>query len=420
MADPRWTGAALAVAQVETITVGGTVEAGDLFDVVVNTKIARTSATTTSTSTTAADIDTTLDGLDEDLYPEFTEFTSDDSGSTVVLTGTEEGRSFTVTVATYESNGGAADAQTIGTSTTTAASGPHHWDSASNWNTAAAPADADNIYIDNTDAAILYGLDQSAIEPTLLFIAQSFTGTIGLPKVNEDGGYPEYRSDYLTIGPTTCIIGRGPGSGSGRIKINFGTDQTDCTVENSGSRLESDLEAVLLKGTHVSNVLTVRGNASVGVAVFGGETAVLATLTVSEQASVRLGVGVTLTTINVYGGTLQVNSAIGGTITILGGTVAINGTATVAQLTIRGGTVNYNSTGTISGNTVLSGDSVLDFSGGTGAVTVSNPIELQGPNCRINDPFKRVASLVVDFNEGADVGQVTWGVNVRLSRTAPS
>jgi hypothetical protein len=90
----------------------------------------------------------------------------------------------------------------------------------------------------------------------------------------------------------------------------------------------------------------------------------------------------------------------------------------VDQLTIRGGYVAYNTTGTLGGNTILSGQGVLDFSGDSIAKTVTNPIEMYGPESQILDPHGAISSLVVDFDEIATATQVQWGLNYRLTRAA--
>ena len=100
------------------------------------------------------------------------------------------------------------------------------------------------------------------------------------------------------------------------------------------------------------------------------------------------------------------------------GTVTINGPATIGQLTLRGGRCIINGVVTVSGNTVLSKNASLDFSQGVGTVTITNPVELYGESCTLDDTDKRVASLVVDFNQGSASGQVTWGNNARLTRAA--
>lgn len=433
MATPRWRSGAAPVAQVNTYAFGGTWEADDLIRVIAGAKQTDLTAGSTTTATVVSNTDTNLDALSATTYPEIKSTESGVTASsvttTLTLTANTAGVPFTISLTPLEAGGGAADAQTIegaGTATTgtvaTANAGPAVWGTARNWDTAAAPVAGDTVYIDNSSDDILYDLSQAGATLTALHIPMSYTGHIGLTKINQLGTeYPEYRTDYLTVDVTTVHIGfpDGNGAGSGRILLNTGTVQTAVNVYNTGSP-EANVPAFIWKGTHASNTFVAKGNASVGVGIFGAEAATIATLTVDDNANVLLGLTVTLTTINVNDGTLEINSNVAGTITVLGGTVNINRTATVAQLTIRGGVVNYSSTGTLSGNTIVGGDGVLNFNGGTGAVTVSNAIDLYGPNARIIDTEKRVASLIVDYNEGANEGQVDWGVNVRLTRGTPA
>jgi hypothetical protein len=428
MADVRWEGGAAAVAQVNTFAFGGTWETDDLVRVIVGNKqkdFTGGSATTATVVTTVADA---IAALDADAFPELISdesgVTASDATTTLTLTANEPGVPFTISLTPLEANGGGADAQTIegaGTVTTgtaaTANSGPNVWGTAANWSGGAVPADTDSVYIDGgaTDS-ILWDLDKSDIEPTFMGIALAYTGEIGLPKMNDLGtAYPEYRSDYLTIGPATLHVGYGPGQGSGRIKINHGTDQGAVIVDGTGSPAEPDLEAFLWKGTNAANTMTVRGNSSVGVAVFGSETATLATLTVDDSARVRCGAGVTLGTIVVRGGELEINSAVGTSLTVYAGTVTINGTGAVAQLTILGGRVIYNTSGTLGGATLVQGDGVLDFSGDPRTKTVTNPIDVYRADA-VNDPDKVVSSLVLDFNGAAPFAGL--GTNIRLTRAA--
>lgn len=433
MPDVRWVSGAAPVAEVRTYAFAGTWEADDLIRVIAGNKKKDFTAGSTVTNTVVSTLDTAIDALSATTYPEITSAESGVTASvavagTLTLTAREPGVPFVISLTPLEANGGAADAQTIegagtvtnGTTATTNA-GPAVFGTIYNWSGDALPVDADNVFFDNSDADLLYDLDQSALEPAAIYISMTYTGLIGLPKTNDLGeSYPEYRSDYFTIGPVILDIGRGTGQGSGRIKINSGSDPCAVTAHNTGRRDEPDVPAFLWKGTEATSTFTARGNADCGIAFFGGETAVVATLTVDGNASVVCGLGVTLTTINVNAGTLVVNSNIAGTITTRGGETTINGTATVAQMTCRGGRVIVNSSGTWAGNTILAGDGVLDFSDAPAAITITNPIELYGPNCRIIDPNKRIVGLVVDFNEGASEGQVVWGSHVRLSRGTPA
>jgi len=433
MADRRWESGAAAVAQVNTYVFANTWEADDVVRLIAGNKKKDFTTGSATIATFLATLDPAIDALDDADYPEIT---GDESGvtatsnaTTLTLTANEPGVPFTISLTPLESDLTASGAGTIegGTTATTgtvatANAGPNVFGTVYNWSGDTVPVDGDTVYLENTDASILYDLDQSAIEPAALYVFMSYTGFVGLPKLNQLGTeYPEYRADYLTIGPAILDVGRGEGTGSGRLKFDSGTDTCAVTVHNTGSPEEPGIPALLWKGTHASNTFTARGNASCGIAFFGGESATVATLSVGGSAEVVCGIGCTLTTVNVDGqARLTLNSNVGGTLTQRGGEVTVNGSATAAQLTLRGGRLVYNSTGTISGNTVLSGDAVLDFSQGVGAVTVSNPIELYGPNCRIIDPNKRVVSLVVDFNESAGQDQVEWGSHVRLTRATPA
>ena len=436
MANVRWVSGAAKVAQVNTYAFGGTWEADDLIRVIAGNKKKDLTAGSATTNTVVTNTDTNIDALDPDDYPEIKSTESGVTASvavagTLTLTANEAGVPFTISLTPLEANGGAADLQTIGgagTVTTgtvaTANAGPNVYGTIYNWSGDAVPADADAVFFEHVsdpEMGVLYDLDQSSIEPAAIYVMMTFEAPIGLPKINNLGTeYPEYRSDYLTIGPVILDVGRGEGNGYGRWKFNSGADPCAVTVHNTAQPEEAGIPAFLWKGTDATNTFTAKGDASCGIAFYGDETATVATLNVGGNASVVCGIGCTLTTINVDSGSLTVQSNIAGTITVRGGEVTIWGTATVAQMTVRGGTVVVNSTGTWSGNTILAGDGVLDFSQGIGAITITNPIELYGPNCRIIDPNKRIASLVVDLNEGADAGQIEWGINVRLTRGAPA
>lgn len=426
MATPRWTPRALPVAQVDSITIANTWTAADTLTVTINQRsLVLTVGATVTTASIAQAVVEMINGEDAtgnatrnqtgDNVPEFAEVEASlFSASVVHVTGRTAGVPFTMTVTE----------STVGTGTATraavtAATGPNHYDNAANWSGGALPADGDSVYVDNSDVSILYGLLASDIEPAAVYIALSFTGDIGLPEINEGGQYQEYRPQYLLWGPAVLQVGAGPGSGSGRIKIDSGTDQCALTVIDTGAPTDEALPALIWKGTHASNSLVMRAG-SAGVAVFGGETAALATFRV-DGGSLRLGAGTTLSgALVVNDGDVEINSLVDTSLTVLGGTVAIDGTGNVDQLTIRGGTVVYNTTGTLGGNTLLSGAAVLDFERDPSAKTVTNAIDLYGPDCFVFDQDKVVATLVVDLNEGATASQVRWGSNVRLTRGTPA
>lgn len=436
MATKRWRGDAPAVAQVTTVTVGGTIEIGDKFKLTINGKTLSVSATTTVAATTATEIVTAWNLLTaEDGYAEFAEITADDNGADVVLTADTKGKPFTVTATTTESNDGAADAQTFSAAATTANSGPNVVSVAANWEGAVAPVDGDDVVFDTGSVDVLYDLDQAAVTPASITVSPGYTGNIGLPEINADdssGTYFEYRPKYLKMGAAadaqTVTVTINRTNGSGRIKIDQATAQAIWNVNSTEQSAEDGIPTVLLKGTHASNALNV-AKGSVGAAFFAGETATLVTVNVGYKESVQsdsavvLGSGVTLTapTIKQTGGTLEANSAITGAsvVVIDDGVMTLNGTGGIAAgLTIRGGTLIYNSTGTLGGNPEVSGTGHLDFSQDMRTKTVTNAVEVFGSQAKVSDPHKVVTTLVLDLNETGNNENISIGKDFKLTRGA--
>lgn len=378
MATMRWKGAAQAVAQVTTVQVTA-YDAATTYSLSVNGKTVSTIAAG-SANLTAAALATAWNSSTE---PELAEVTASSSTDTVTLTGDTAGVPFTATSADTGGTG------TIGSpSTTTAATGPNHWDNADNWTGGSVPANSDSVYIEQSSVSIKYGLAQSSVTLTLLSITSSFTGDLGLPAVNQSGSsnYQEYRATYLAIGATTLNIGDGPGQGSGRLKIDLGSVQSTVNIRNTSSGSETNLEAVQLKGTHASNVVNVT-KGSVAIAGYGGDVSTVATLTVGFVSSpttdsrVRCGAGVTLTTLQMSGGEVELNSGLT-TVTMTTGTLTVN-SGSITTLTADGGTVYYAGTGTIA--TANLSEATLDFSRDMRGRTVTNANLYRGAGWL--DPF---------------------------------
>lgn len=395
MATVRWVGKAQKTAQVNTITP--VAAAGATYKVTINQK------DVTYTASGSPTVQEIVEGLQAALAaseePEFQEITWSEDDTKVIATAVTAGTPFTQTSST--SGGGS-----LTTATVTANSSPHDAANVLNWDTGALPADGDDVYIDGTDVSLLWGLSALAgVTLASLTVGGSFTGTIGLPEINEEGAssYREYRPTYLSVGATTVSIGRTEGQGSGRIKINFGAVAFAATVGSSAPALDADLPAVILKGSNVANVLNLAGG-SVGMAVFGGDTGALATLRVTSDtgASFVGGAGLTLTTLEMSGGTVTLGAGVttvkkfGGTLTILDGNVT--------TLNESGGITYYLGTGTITtANIDQDGElnfhldprprtvATVNFYSGSawrdrkGTVTVTNPMRFN--NCV---PFSEV------------------------------
>ena len=387
MATRTWLGRAKAVAHILTATPGGTIGT-ETFTLTINGK------SITYTAIGGDTVALVVDGLlaawqvADDVDTEFAEATVVDSTTLLTITGVVAGNPLTVT-------GSATGSATLVVATDTAATGPNHWDDLNNWSGGAVPVNSDDVFID-VPVPILYGLDQSAVTLDSLTVSAQFANlaTIGLPAVNASG-YTEYRDQYLQIGATACTLGVGQGQGSQRIKIDFGAVQTACEVVSTGFAADGVIPAVLLLGSHASNTLDVRAG-SVGVAVYGGETATVLTIKAAAAANVQIGEGVTLTNLT-GGGIVRCDAAIT-TATQSGGEWFLGGQVTTIAQTA--GQMHYTSAATITTATIAG---VLDVSGDPSALTITTCNLNRGG--RIVDPQRRVV-YTNGIARGADVGLV--------------
>lgn len=399
MATVRWTGNALAVAQVTTITISGTWATSDEAVITINGKdITLTVGTDTTTTQVALGLqemftgttqtgtgDHTFSVLDAQTIPEFREITATVSTNVITLTGDTAGKPFTVTTSETTAS---TDGEVGTPSTTTAATGPNHVDNADNWSTGSVPVDDDDIWFDSGSIPVKYALDQNAVTPASINVTMGYTGTIGLPETNTDtSGYPyrEYRDTYLKYGnsgdaSTIAVnIGQGPGQGSGRIKIDNNTSQSVVNVQATGQQAESGIPSFLWKGTHASNVFNVT-KGDCGIAFFADDSATVATLRVGYQtnqlgdSSVECGGSTTLTTLDVTGGSLTTRSNVT-TAGVNGGSL-IHTDGTLGTLSLDAGECVYRSDGTLTTANVGSGGT-LDFRQDMRARTVTN--------CQLND-----------------------------------
>lgn len=434
MATVRWRGDAPTQAQVQSYVIDGTWESGDLIICTIGAKSFTYTTTSTNTTTIAAGLAAAWNALSGTTYPEFAELTASNTTNTFKLTADTAGKPMgTITLSTTESNGGAADGQTIDATnpstgtTSTANKGPNDWNSPMNWSGGVVPVDADDIVIEDSDVDILYGLDQSSIQPTSLTIKHSYTGKIGLPYMNEDsstGSYVEYRERYLHIEAVAVNIGQGSGTGSPRINLNDGNDEVTLNIYNTAPPEEGRDYTIQWKGTHANNDVNIL-KGSIGIAIEAGETATIENFKIGYvedqdgDVTFEMGSGGTLTNLLMNGGKGLVRC---GTTTIIqnAGDLTLEGAGAHASLKVRGGECHYNSTGTLGGNPSVSGDGVIDFDRDPRGKTVTNPIERYGSQSRIKDNFQVVASLVIDNNETEDMSGLEIGTNKRITRGTPA
>lgn len=421
MATVRFLGTAPAISQVTDFVLSGTWDAADTITFTIGT-VSVTMTTGSATITTILDnMVSTWNGLSSSAYPQFAEMTASEDGATkFTLTADTAGKPFTVTISTNSALGKIDGAASSSGTNSTSNSGPNDWNVGANWSGGSKPANTDDVVIEDTDIPIKYNLDQSSVSPTSLTI-KNYRAADGIGLANHNGNYYEYRDTFLKF--AGCATINIEDSTTGRIRLDVGGTVT-CNVKGTGAGIEDGVPAVLLKGFGASSVLNLtRG--SVGVAQFAGETATIATCRVSHEgnilgdAELTLGSGVTLATIDISGGTVEINSNVT-TLTMTADANGSGGEVTIAAgavttLTCQGGRCIYNSTGTL-GTATVSGPGHLDFSQDLRAKTVTNPIEVYGDQAQLSDPHKVVGSMVLDLNQGAEMRNLRLGRNIRLTR----
>ncbi len=426
MATIYWEGKADAVAQVTTATPGGTISTETFTLTLADATVTYTAQ---GGDTAALVAEGLRDAWNASTHPYFAAVTATAATGVVTLTADTAGVPFVVT-------GSVTGAATLTISTTTVNAGPNDWSTADNWSANTLPATNDTVIIQNSSVSILFGLDQSSVTLTQLEIDQSYLGKIGLPEDHfaldadtSDTSKPEYRQAYLAISATAIHLGRHQGNtspvGSGRIKLDTGSNQTELNIQNTASvSADANLQPVRWIGSHASNVVNVtRGN--LGVAMNQpGETATIATLNVGQRgnvstdARVDLSSGVTLTTLNQAGG----NVTLGCNVTTLeqsAGTLTSSEAAAITTAHIDG-LAYFNSTGTIS-TLVVAPNGQADFSQDPRARTVSNCQLHKGASLNLDNgnPLSITLTNGMDFIRAEpNETTLTIGPHVRVTLSA--
>ncbi len=406
MTTHYWQGGADAVAQVTTATPGGSIGTNTFTLTVGGTAISYT-ATSGNTATEVAE--GLRDAWNGSTHPYFAAVTAAASSGVVTLTADIAGVPFVV-------SGSATGAGSLSMATPTASAGPNDWSTAGNWSTGSVPTTGDIVHLNNNAAALLWGLNQSAVTLSALHIAHTFTGVVGLPldrftvdPDSSDSSKPEYRTSYLRVGATQVNIGaqadQEGATGASRLKLDTGSGQTQLNVlASSSSSADAGLPALRWKGTHAGNVVNVtRGQ----IALAGdtpGETATLSELNVGQQgdvandALVTVGSGVTVTTVRQAGGVLY---QLAGATTLWqsAGTCHVIGSGALTTARIAG--IAYlGSTGAIGTLTVVGGGQA-DFSRDPRARTVTNCALHRGATLNLDNGFP----LSITLTNGIELQQ---------------
>lgn len=416
MAENFWRGDALAVAQVNTITVGGTPAAGQVYSVTINRKVVSYTAIGGDTNAIiAAALQVALAAA---TPAEFTEVTWTYAAAGVVVTGTA-----TTAGVPFTNTSGATGTGTCVTATATANTGPNSVDNAANWSLNAVPVNTDDVIIQGTDSSLLYGLTAlSGVTPNSFQVRASFTGRIGLPD-NNPAGYVEYRTKTLSIaGNSPVTIGEGEGQGSTLIRLAAGTGSTVVVVESTGAAPNDAAAAFMISNSGATNTLAVLSG-NVAVAGSAGETATFSTIQVGGGSASNLlpapvlsvGFGATIGTSLTLNSGSVLNRVTCPQLYQIGGTY-IQDAGTLTNVQCSGGTVVYQSTGTTTLATFRNPGATCDCSQDPRARTFTNCSFTAG--AILNDPSKSITFTNAGTWDSASLAAsaTSIGTNFTLQR----
>jgi hypothetical protein len=202
-----------------------------------------------------------------------------------------------------------------------------------------------------------------------------------------------YRDTHLKISATQVKIGQGRGRGASRLRLDLGSNASDVIVfQTSNIREDQDEAPIHLIGEHSSNKLQLFAG-EVDVCMLPGTSGTWPDISCSGGL-LRLG-AVTLTTVDVSGNSqVELRSDVttlstkdNGRVTIFGGGL------TITTMNISGGRVQINGSSAITITTLNGyGGKELDLSNCDSAVTVTNmniyatadsPFTIRDPNNRL-------------------------------------
>lgn len=345
MANAKWIGGASSSSQVFDYTPAN-VGIGNIFTLTATAEDGTTTLAVNFTATDATVANVTagiVSAWNQSTNGLATPVTAVDNTTKVTLSADTAGIPFSIA---SSATGGTA---TFVAASVTANSGPEDWNTVSNWEAAAVPSSSDDVRITGR-YNIRYGLDQSAVALTSLYIGDEYRGSIG----DESSGY------FLAIDATTININ----TGGAFVYIN-GTS-TDVTVKRttSGSdrvRLDGDIGTLTVTGR------TVRGEVKVEA------SAVLDNVYVLDAPASRVTTLASISSfdlIEMDSGTFDNSSNIA-TVNISGGEYVQTDGAISSKLNIRKASlVNYNSDGTLAEVEILGG--TLSFTDSTAdSVTIT-------------------------------------------------
>lgn len=402
MATITWIGGTSAKYQTVTLTVGSST-VGHTFITTMNGKeVTYTSVTGDTTTTIATNIAQLLNASQDG---EFQKINWTSSAAIVTGTANTVGEPFTVSLS---------GTGTFTLNTTQANSSPNDAASTANYSSGSLPVNSDTLIFEDVDIGVYWNLTSalSGVTLTALRIRDTFTDGIGLPLYDTTGTeFREYRGTEFTLaGCTTLEVALSSSATGGSFKFNTSSGQTAVKILGTDAGTLFD-EYVQWRGTHASNTIDMVGGA-LAVAPYAAQTATFTTAQIKD-ASLRLGIGVTVTSIEMTNSSLDTRSSVP-TLTMNGGTAVFRDATTITTALIDAGTLDYRSTGTITTLKLGSG-ATADFSNITDPVTVTNCTMEEGS--ALVDPLRRVTFTNGIILNRTSMAGVTLDVGTHVTLT---
>lgn len=390
MATVFWLGTVQAVAGVRRVTFAGTPAAGNVVTTTVTGSGKAVRYTLVTGDTTATTATNFADAWNASADREVTEIRAEvdpNNSSAVLFTGPADGATFTLT------SGATGGGITATDANVTTEAGPHDLANVANYSSGALPAASDTLDFRDAANGPKYNLTAlTAISLNVVRRYASFTGQWGLPATNPNG-YQEYRTQFLELDTDSLVFDATLNDAPEQFRLRAVNAALTAiriagTSNPGGVGQSPNLE---LYGTVTGSTLAGSG-ASVGVALRKGQTAVLASVDLSDSR-VDLGDGVSAAgAVFLNNCTGTVRPAAYTTYEQAGSSdVTVSGSAAAGTSTeVNGGTLRWNSAGTPN-TTDVAGGAVFDLS--FCPVDLPNTVDInQHRGSAVYNPAGRIAA----------------------------
>lgn len=403
MATKYWRGGAAGVAQITTVTFSA-YTSGQTYSVIINGK---TLSYVAAASTITDVVNGLLAAWQATTEPEFAEATPSNS-SGLRLVGVTLGKPFTVTAS--------ATTGSATVTTSTAATGPNHFNQANNWVGGVVPAGSDLIVFENGSIDCLYEIE-SATNYGNMTIDSTYTGSIGLPATNS-GGYREYRPRFLKLGDGTTgyalTIGLGSGRQPTRVLIDANQGDITASIYGSGANSGTELPIVIKNHGSASTLDLYGGQVQIDADSTGALSATRVTPNPNTQgapAKLVCGPLVACGAVVVSGGDVEIRGTTTSLVASLSAVVKFVLAATCPTLTVSSGArVLWSSTAGITTKLFAQSRGTIDFSLNGAAKTVAATDVYA--DAQILDPLGVITWTGGMALKGCRVDQVTIDVGV--------